>query len=82
MKSSYYGFEKPVDFIKNYLSECTEKVRLTGIMPRTRALQSSVPQGSILGPPLFVLSTMDTQFLMEKVSIQKTSKANANHCRK
>lgn len=59
-KLSHYGFsERTVGLINSYLSDRTQVVRVDGSLSKPRALQRGVPQGTVMGPLLFVMFTMD-----------------------
>ena len=62
-----YGFEKSaLNFIYDYLTERTQRTKVDGEYSKKRTLRYGVPQGSILGPPLFNLFINDIfYFLIE-----------------
>lgn len=65
-KLKYYGFSpNTLNWFKNYLSNRNQIVQIvkndTLIRSRPASIQSGVPQGSILGPLLFILYTADAQ---------------------
>lgn len=59
-KLEHYNFDNnSVNFIKSYLSDRTQKVKLNGEMSTSLAVVKGVPQGSVLGPLLFCIYTAD-----------------------
>nr|CAH7762105.1 unnamed protein product [Callosobruchus chinensis] len=59
-KLNYIGFDSlSVCFFKNYLSNRNQCVSLNGQTSNVTEITSGVPQGSILGPLLFLIYTFD-----------------------
>ena len=55
-KLSYYGIQdKALNLFEDYLSNRTQYVLMDKISPTSRKMYTGVPQGSILGPLLFII---------------------------
>ena len=55
-KLSYYGIQgKALNLFKDYLLNRTQYVLIDKISSTSRKIYTGVPQGSILGPPLFII---------------------------
>ena len=57
-KLDLYGFDNgSLDWVSSYLSERSQCVSIDGSLSRLQHVQHGVPQGSILGPLLYILFT-------------------------
>ncbi len=63
-KLHFYNFsQNSVNLLSNYLSERTVKVNIDGALSKSEAMTVGVPQGSVLGPMLFILYMNDLSHL-------------------
>lgn len=70
MKLHYYGIrDVPLQFFKSYLSGRKQKVYLDGVWSQEVQVSWGVPQGSILGPFLFLISINDLPFSVRAKTI-------------
>lgn len=74
-KMKYYGFaQKTINWFSAYLHDRKQIVQITteGKLDRseTKLVMSGVPQGSTLGPILFILYTADLCNILESVNVQ------------
>ena len=61
-----YGFDSSVyDWLSSYLSERSQHVRSSGKSTASQTITYGVPQGSVLGPLLFVPYTADIGRIIE-----------------
>nr|CAH7740815.1 unnamed protein product [Callosobruchus chinensis] len=61
-KCHFYGFDEVAcNFIRSYLKGRRQKVSINNKLSSETIIESGVPQGSVLGPLLFILYTADLQ---------------------
>ena len=59
-KLDHYGFRGIINnWFRSYLTERKQKVSINGFVSQTKTLKHGVPQGSVLGPILFLLYIND-----------------------
>ena len=68
-KLQYYGLrDTTLYWFKSYLSDRTQYVEYDGVASANKLVETSVPQGSILGPLLFVIYMNDIQTVSERLN--------------
>ena len=71
-KLHYYGFTyESIKFFDSYLSGRTQRVLLDGKMSHSLLISRGVPQGSILGPMLFLIYTSDMEQAVTGCGMQR-----------
>ena len=59
-KLQLYGFEiRALNFMRDYLTNRTQRCQLKGLFSDRREVTCGTPQGSILGPLLFIIYIND-----------------------
>lgn len=72
-KLSFYSFESiAVDFFRSYLSNRYQSVFLNGSFSTKELVRFGVPQGSILGPTLFILYINDLPSNLSRLNCPKS----------
>lgn len=66
LQKVYHFGENVISWITSYLSDRSYKVNINGSLSKEAPLTIGVPQGSILGPLLFILYTKGIQLLAKK----------------
>ena len=73
-KLELFGFEeKTVKWIQSYLSQRLQSVCIDGCLSPAQAIECGVPQGSILGPLLYILFTNDIPELVHDHAVSLSS---------
>ena len=68
-KFERYGFgKKAVALLCNYLTDRTQRCQLNGMLSDQRGITCGIPQGSILGPLLFIICINDLPNCLEQAT--------------
>ena len=74
-----YGIcEKVYDWISSYLKDCSQTVHYQSSNSTRRVLKCGVPQGSVLGPVLFLLYTGEINHVIDQYNLR--SQCYADDC--
>ena len=60
---------KPLDWIKDFLTDRTQVVRIQNIFSEEAAVKSGVPQGSCIGPLMFILFINDLVSVVQNCNL-------------
>ena len=61
---------KVLDWFRSYLKQCSQRVSVHGILSDIQFLLSGVPQGSVLGPPVFPMYTRPLGIIEQRYGVK------------
>ena len=80
MEADFGITEKALTWFKTYLKGRTQQVKINSEKSNRVHLQCGVPQGSVLGPVMFVLVTTPLQKILKKHDVYYHKYADDNYC--
>ena len=70
LKLFHYGFSNSaLNLMKNYFAERTQKTKINSVLSESLPIELGVPQGSLLGPLLFIIFINDMAIISELFTI-------------
>ena len=68
-KLHYYGIrDSALNWFRSCLTKCTQYVDCNGVLSAIREIETGVPQGSILGPRLFIIYVNDIHTVCDNLN--------------